>query len=264
MIDSDNALWFRRYSPSEDARCRLLCFPHAGGAATFFAPFARELAPDIDAVAVQYPGRQERYREPLVAELAALVDGICGAMGRSTGVPTAFFGHSMGAIVAYEVAKQLDPLSADYPVALFASGRRGPSTYRDERVDTLPDSEIRRELLLLGGTGRVLLDDPDMAEAITRVFRNDYRAIGGYQDTEGPHLHCPVVALTGDDDPYASPAEVRAWRNHTRSDFTMHSFPGGHFYLADQVSEISDIIRGELPPRRSQGNERNVVAGSNC
>lgn len=263
MIDSDNALWFRRYRPSSDARFRLLCFPHAGGAATFFAPFARELAPDIDVVAVQYPGRQERYREPLVAELGTLVDAIRAAMANSTGVRTAFFGHSMGAIVAYEVAKQLHPMSADYPVALFASGRRAPSIYRDERVDTLPDSEIRRELLNLGGTGSALLDDPEMAAAITRVFRNDYRAIGGYQDTEGPTLHCAVVALTGDDDPYASEAEVRAWRQHTRSDFRMHCLPGGHFYLADQVPEISDIIRGELPPHSSQGNERNVVAGSN-
>ncbi|MEU4323553.1 alpha/beta fold hydrolase [Nocardia fluminea] len=239
----DVGLWFRRYSPAVAAPVRLICFPHAGGSASFFLPFSRSLSPEIEVLAVQYPGRQDRHREPLIDTIADLARGVAAAISHSDTRPTAFLGHSMGAVVAYETARLLGADSPHYPMALFASGRRAPSIYRDERIDSLTSGELISELNRLGGTSSALLEDPEMAEAIVRVSRNDYRAIGRYQHTAGPKLHCPIVGLGGDTDPRVTVDEVRRWNLHTESEFTIHVFPGGHFYLSEQVPEVTQVIR---------------------
>ncbi|WP_406238383.1 thioesterase II family protein [Nocardia sp. NBC_01009] len=252
--NSDTGLWFRRYSPAVAAPVRLICFPHAGGSASFFLPFSRSLHPEIEVLAVQYPGRQDRHREPLVDSIADIARRLAAAIVQIDTKPTAFLGHSMGTVVAYETARLLGTNSPHYPLALFASGRRAPSIYRDEQLDSLKDSELISELTRLGGTSSALLQDPEMAESIVRVSRNDYRAIGLYQHTAGPALHCPIIGLAGDADPRVSIDEVRCWHQHTESEFAMHVFPGGHFYLNEQVPEVTQIIRnklGKLTPTRA-------------
>ncbi|MFJ6793249.1 thioesterase II family protein [Streptomyces sp. NPDC091268] len=231
----------------EDTRARLLCLPHAGGAAGFYFPLHQVLAPDVEVLAVQYPGRQDRLREPGIDDVGALADGIVAALlPLPDDRPLALFGHSMGATVGYEVARRLEHGAGVRPAALFASGRRAPSRHREEWAHLKDDAGLAEELLLLGGTDGELLADPGLLRMVLPAVRVDYRAIETYRHRPGPELGCPIVVLTGSDDPRVTLDEAADWRRHTSGEHTVDVFPGGHFYLNDALGEIGALIRARL------------------
>jgi surfactin synthase thioesterase subunit len=228
-----------------------VCFPHAGGAASWYAPLARLLAPAVDVVAVQYPGRQDRLSEPCLDSITALRDAVVAQLLAAPGWldrPVALFGHSMGAVVAYEVARTLEHDHGRPPRALFVSGRRAPSTHRVEQVHLGGDAALLREVARLGGTPPELLDDPDVHDLVLPALRGDYRAIETYAWRPGPEPGGPLWALVGDDDPVTTPAEAAAWRPHTSGLFERRVFPGRHFYLADPgpAAEVAALVRTAL------------------
>lgn len=231
--------WLRRFKPTADAPVRLYCFPHAGGSASYFAPMARALAPSIDVVAVQYPARQDRRAEPAIPSIVSLARGVAPEI--STDRPFAFFGHSMGATVAFEAARLVSP------VELFVSGRRGPTTYRGESLHRQGDEALMRELKSLGGTDLAALDD-EIMEMVLPALRADYQAVETYRFEPGPLLSCPITALIGDADPKVSLEEARDWAAHTTGRFEIEVFPGGHFYLADQAAAVNAALVRRLTP----------------
>lgn len=236
-------LWLRRYVPAPDAERVLVCFPHAGGSATFYQPVARSLAPDLDVVAVQYPGRQDRRTDPVVDDLGELSELIVPEITPWAGRPMILFGHSMGATVAFEVARRLEAAGTP-PAALVVSARRAPSRHRDEFVHQQDDDGLIAEIKKLAGTDSSLLGDEELLRMIMPAIRGDYRAAETYRWTPGPALTCPVLALTGDADPKATVAEVDAWREHTTGEFALHTFDGGHFYLTGHQGAVLDLLRG--------------------
>lgn len=236
--------WVREFRPAGPDAVTLCCFPHAGGSASYYLPLAAALAPDVRVLAVQYPGRQDRHGEPPVATIAELADRITTALLPHTERPFAFFGHSMGAILAFEVTRRLTDRR---PAVLFVSGRRAPSCVRDEAVHLLPDDGLLAETRRLDGTAAQLLVDDDLVQLFLPALRADYRAIETYRCVPpDAAVGCPIVALTGVDDPKTSPAEAAAWRRHTTADFRLHRFAGGHFFLADRWSEVATILSGPL------------------
>ena len=229
-VDDAEENWFRRFAATPEAKARLVCLPHAGGSATFYFPVAKALAPGIEVSAVQYPGRQDRRHEPFLTSVGAIADRVAGLLRDKTDRPLALFGHSMGAMVAYETARRLE--QAGRPVAaLFVSGRRAPSRVRDESVHTRTDDGVLAELRRLSGTEMDLLGDDDVVRMILPVVRNDYRAVETYRPTPGPPLDAPIVAFTGTDDPVASVDEVASWADHTTGGFELVTLAGGHFFL---------------------------------
>ena len=246
--------WIRRYHPSATARTRLVCFPHAGGAANFYFPLSAALTPAVDVLAVQYPGRQDRYTDPCVESIDELADRIFDALRGQDDAPTAFFGHSMGAIVAFEVARRLQGAGRP-PALLIASGRRAPSRYRPGGVHRLDDGAMVAELRQLGGTDAQVLDDEELLPIILPAVRSDYKAIETYVYAGTGRLTCPITALVGGDDPHTTIEEVRAWDEHTAGDFSIRVFPGGHFYLNDHRAAIAELIDAELT--RHAGRVRN-------
>lgn len=242
---TDAGLWVRRYHPAPDPRVRLVCLPHAGGAASYFFPVSRALAPDIEVLAVQYPGRQDRRAEPFVRTIDELADAVAAVLrtvvGSGSDRPLALFGHSMGAIVGFEVASRLER-SGIHPAVLFASGRRAPGTHRDERVHLLDDAAVLAEVRSLSGTDARVMQDDELVGMALPAIRNDYTAIETYRHRSGRRLGCPIHAMVGDSDPMASLDEVRAWRDHTDAGFDLRVFPGGHFYLDRQVGAVLDEI----------------------
>ena len=239
--------WVRRFRVCPESRVRLVCFPHAGGSASYYFPMAQGLAPGVEVLAVQYPGRQDRRQEPHIETITELADRVHEALGGWTDRPYAFFGHSMGAVLAYEVASRCERQGgAPPPVWLFASGRSAPS--RDVRGDVhrRDDEGILAELLRVGGTDRRLLDDEELKAAVLTATRNDYRAIETYTHTPGTTLSCPVTALVGDTDPKVGTDDADAWREHTTSPFALRVLPGGHFYLSEQWPEVTATVTAAL------------------
>ncbi|MDO0923997.1 alpha/beta fold hydrolase [Streptomyces sp. TG1A-8] len=243
---SDPGAWLRRFRPAPDAAVQLVCFPHAGGAASYYMPVAAALAPRIDVVAVQYPGRQDRRHEPFVEDIGVLADHIHAALVTCADRPMAFFGHSMGAVTAFEVAMRLERSHGTGPVRLFVSGRRAPGTRRQEAVHLRTDEGILAELRALSGTNEQLLQDDEMVQMIMPAIRADYRAIESYRGSEGDVVRCPVTVLVGTEDPQVTPDEARLWSSHTTGPFDYREFSGGHFYLADHQKEINALLTERL------------------
>ena len=239
-------LWLRRFHSTADGRVRLFCFPHAGGAASYYFPFSQTLAPEIEVVAVQYPGRQERRREPRIESIAGLADAVTAALDGQLDRPYAFFGHSMGAIVAFEVAYRLLASSAPPPLRLFASGRRAPSTRREESVHLRDDAGVVAELKRLGGTDQRFLEDEEILALALPPTRSDYKAVETYRFEPRPPLDVPISVLSGRSDPQTTPQEIAAWVGHSTTPPDFHAFPGGHFFLDGCRDEVAETIRAAV------------------
>ncbi|MFF0531166.1 thioesterase II family protein [Nocardia amikacinitolerans] len=246
---TDASLWFRRFNPSPSATMRLACFPHAGGSASFFLPLSRAMHPECEVLSVQYPGRQDRRNEPLASSISALADSIADHMSHWSDKPLALFGHSMGATLAYEVTRRIS--SPNIPIALFVSGRRAPSRYRQESVHTLSDDQLLVELKVLGGTDSRAFADEDIVRMILPVVRADYQAIETYRHEPGPKVSTPIFAHIGDQDPRVTVDEASSWQSHTSNSFEMHVHSGDHFYITKHVDSISKHIKQTLAVHRN-------------
>lgn len=238
--------WVSVSHPAPQSPVRLACLPYAGGSASLFFPVSRALHPSVEVLAVQYPGRQTRLHEPRIDNVPEFTDQIFAALRHLDDKPLALFGHSMGAVLAYEVALRLQDAGLPAPVRLFASGRRAPSRYRDEQVHTGSDAAVVAELRELSGTNEMLLGDPEVLAMILPAIRSDYTAIERYRHEPGRRIGCPVTVLTGDSDPRVSLEEANAWAEHTTQACETVVFRGGHFFLLDRAAEVIDLVARRL------------------
>ncbi|MBO1414070.1 thioesterase II family protein [Streptomyces sp. FH025] len=251
----DESSWIRRFRPTptdddSDERVQLVCFPHAGGAASSFLPLIRALPDSIEPLALQYPGRQDRYREPLLDSIPALADATYRALRPQLGGRFAFFGHSLGAVLAFEVARRFEQRTATGPVRLFASARRSPSVVRTEAVHLRDDAGLIAEMRRLSGTDRSVFEDEEILRMTLPVLRADYRAIETYAPPFGFRLTCPITVLVGDADPVTSLTDAHAWSMHSAAETDVHVLPGGHFYLDAQTAPVAGLITEALAPAR--------------
>jgi surfactin synthase thioesterase subunit len=249
----ESGLWLRNYHEAVGARARLICFPHAGGSASYFFPVSAALSPEFDVLAVQYPGRQDRRTDPFVDTIDELADQLYAALAPAMEGQVAFFGHSMGAVLAYEVTRRFEERDGIVPVTVFASGRRAPSRVRDENVHLRDDVGIVKEMRSLGGTDSRVLGDPELLEMVLPAIRNDYRAVERYSRGTEARISAHVVVMTAADDPRTTVEEAVAWGEHTSGGSTLHTFDGGHFYLeqhaARVISVIAETLRDRVPAR---------------
>lgn len=234
--------WIRRFHPNDRADIRVVCFPHAGGSASYYFPVSRALSVDCDVLSIQYPGRQDRRSEAPLNSIAKLADGAAAAVSLWTDQPLLLFGHSLGATLAYEVAQRLRS-SADIRM-VFASGRRAPSRQRaNQLVHQQSEQRLLETLHQMNGTAPLLLQDPEMVSALLPALRSDYRAAETYRDPKYPPLDVPIMTLNGRQDPEVTVDEIEAWQAHSTLPVQHHWFEGGHFYLNDHAHEVTDLIR---------------------
>jgi pyochelin biosynthetic protein PchC len=235
--------WLRRFHPSPGAP-QLVCFPHAGGAATVYHGLSAELAGRVQVVAVQYPGRQDRFGEAARTAIEELAEPVAEALaGRDR--PPALFGHSMGALVAFEVARLLHAAGRP-PVALHVSGRLPPQLPDVEALRERTDEQVVAELGRLGGTNQDVLANRSLLEMVLPAIRADYQALRRYRLRPGPVLACPVVALTGDSDPLVTVEQQLGWQDHTTGPFDLRVYPGGHFYLFDHQPALGELLAARI------------------
>jgi len=247
--DPGSSPWIRRYASVPDASVRLVCLPHAGGSAPFYSALAKSLSPDIEVIGVQYPGRLERWQEPLLENLAELADILTGELLPLAEGDLALFGHSLGTMVAFEVARRLQAHGRT-PIHLFASGRGAPSRHQREFSERPDDSTLIQLMRGLGGTDPRVLDDEELVRIALPVLRADYTLVDTYRYEPGPMLNCPVTALNGKEDHKVTAADAEAWCEHTTGSFESVLFPGGHFYLVDQHAEVTSTLASRLADSR--------------
>lgn len=242
--------WVRRYRPRPDAAARIVCFPPAGGTASTFRGWAPRLPDDVELWAMTYPGRENRFAEPSIQDMAELADAAAGALAPAIDRPCLLFGHSMGASVAFEVARRLEPACGELVARLVVSCRPGPALQLacPSRSHLLDDDGVVAELRELGGTADEILDDPEMRALVLPIARSDFTLIGHYRPRLEPPLRAPISAFVSEDDPSLVPDDVLGWSSATRGDFDVVRFPGGHFYLveqeADVVARLTPHLRG--------------------
>lgn len=224
--------WFTRLRARPEARLRLVCFSSAGAGASAFARWPEHLPPDVEAWAVQLPGRETRRLERPMTDLGAIVDEIEEHIQPLLDLPFAFFGHSMGALAAFETVRRLGENGQDAAM-LFVSGRIAPHLSRQaEDLDVLSDEDFiglmdRR----FGGIPSLLKEDMEFRELYLPPLRADASAVSRYVHEDGPPLACPIYALGGVDDRSVPREALDAWDRHTTGGFSAHMFPGDHFYL---------------------------------
>lgn len=251
MTETTSA-WVRQFHPAPEAATRLVCLPHAGGSAPFFHPVSQRLSPAVDVLAIQYPGRQDRRHEPCVESVEELAERLVTELRPWLDRPVTLFGHSMGASVAFEVARRLEA-AGTVPLGLFVSGRRAPSRHRDERVHESDDDGLIAEMKRLSGTDATVLGDEELLRMVLPAIRADYRAAELYRYTPGPRLGCPIHALIGEDDPKATVDEARSWEDHTDGVFDITVFDGGHFYINTHAARVMDLIEAHIARSCSAG-----------
>jgi medium-chain acyl-[acyl-carrier-protein] hydrolase len=227
-LPPESSAWVRFRQRSPVARLRLFCFPYAGGSALIYRHWM-DLPPQIDVCPVQLPGRDERFREPAFTRTDALCDALVVALGGFLDMPFAIFGHSMGAIIAYEFARRLQTCGSMRH--LLVSGQRAPHLpLRRKQSYDLPDAAFRERLRELDGTPGAVLRDADLMELLLPRLRSDFELNETYKRVEHAPLVCPVTAFGGAQDKEVSRSDLEAWRLTTTSAFDLKMFPGGHFY----------------------------------
>lgn len=224
--------WFPGIEGASGARLRLFCFPHAGGGAAAFRRWHEALPGDIAVCPVRLPGRESRAGEPPFTRMEALIEALAEAILPHLGQPFAFFGHSMGAGVAFELARRLRGSGNAMPVRLLVSGARAPQCRLNRTPPPEPgEAELLEQLRRLEGIPREALEDEHVMRLLLPALRADTSLYRTYTYREEPPLACPISAFGGESDPGVAREHLEAWACQTTGSFTLRWFPGGHFYL---------------------------------
>jgi surfactin synthase thioesterase subunit len=238
--------WVSIPAPRPDASVRLFCFPFAGGGASAYRSWGFLFPPEVEVCAVQLPGREERFREPLLRHYQTLVALVCGGMQRLLDRPFALFGHSMGAMIAFECARRLRR-RGHRPGALFVSACHAPQLPLPRKpIHDLPDDQLLREVGRLGGTPAQVLENAELMDLIKPVLRADLALHETYAYGEETPLDTPISALAGADDPVVRPAHIQPWSAQTVAQFTLSEFAGGHFFVHQQAKGVTRLIAASL------------------
>jgi medium-chain acyl-[acyl-carrier-protein] hydrolase len=223
--------WVTFFRPNPRARLRLFCFPYAGGSSLIYRQWPEGLPADVELCAVQLPGRGSRLREPAFRQMPTLVERLAEVLPPLFDRPFAFFGHSMGASMAFELARRLRSDHAPEPCHLFVSGRRAPQTPdTDPPSYQLPEPVFIEELRRLNGTPQEVLEHPEMMQLLLPVLRADFELIQTYTYEPGPPLTCPISAFGGLQDLDAGRDLLELWREQTTAAFSLQMLPGDHFF----------------------------------
>jgi medium-chain acyl-[acyl-carrier-protein] hydrolase len=228
--------WIPFRKPDPQSRLRLFCFPYAGAGALIFHKWSDALRRDIEVCPIQLPGRGTRLTEPPFTKLPGLVEALARVLVPLLDKPFAFFGHSLGALIGFELARQIRRQHGLHPVRLFVSAGRAPQIpHRAPPIHTLPDNEFLAELRRLNGTPRELLDHEELMEVMLPIVRADFALYETYLYSAEPPLTCPISAFGGLQDRKVSASDLEAWRSQTSASFSLRMFPGDHFFLKEPL-----------------------------
>jgi medium-chain acyl-[acyl-carrier-protein] hydrolase len=246
-ITQSSSPWLVRPRPVPHARLRLFCFPYAGGSAHVYRTWHEFLPAGTEVCAVQLPGRGGLLQQPPLKRLPEIVEAVTRVIKQQLDRPFAFFGHSMGAMIGFEVARRLRRERLRGPLALFVSARRAPQVTEAEPVTyNLPEAEFCHELRRLNGTPKEVLENAELMQLMTPVLRADFEVCQTYAYAEGAPLDCPVTAFGGLQDEEVPAEHLEPWREQTTARFTLRMLPGDHFFIHSSQALLLRMLSDEL------------------
>jgi medium-chain acyl-[acyl-carrier-protein] hydrolase len=239
--------WIKCPNPNPSASIRLFCFPYAGSGASIFRNWANSLPYFVEVCAIQLPGREERRKEPLFNHISPLVQTLTQVLDSYLDRPFVFFGHSMGALVSFQLARQLRANQQRTPSHLVVSGRRAPQIPdRNPLLHTLPEDEFLAELRRFNGTPQQVLENPELMQLFLPTIRADMAICDTYPYVEEPPLDCSISVFGGQDDSEATGNHLEGWKIQTSSQFSLQMLPGNHFFLHSCQSLLLEKLTQEL------------------
>ncbi|WP_201373077.1 thioesterase II family protein [Ktedonobacter robiniae] len=237
--------WFSPIQVTPQTSCVLFCFPYAGGGTGIFRHWPDFLSSDILARPIQFPGREARIHEAPYTHVLPLVEAIAEAIAAQCRVPFAFFGHSMGAFLSFEVANYLHLHYQREPVHLFVSAQRAP--HLPPKIpypsSTLSDADLVDVLRQVGGIPASLFSNALLMRFLLPSIRADLAVCSDYQYKEGLPLNCPISVFGGEDDHQANFSDLEAWKRYTLGSFGMQMWKGGHFFLQQEQERLVATIQ---------------------
>jgi surfactin synthase thioesterase subunit len=240
-----SSAWFASAVSRTDPDLRLFCLHHAGGGASAYREWQGLVGDRIEIVPVQLPGREARFVEPAERSIRQLSRRLVEpVLERAAAGPFALFGHSMGALLAYDLSRALQRAGRP-PAHLVVSAHTPPHVLDRRTTHTLPDKEFLAHVLELGGTSAGVLD-PALLELVLPTLRADFTACETYEHEDGPPLTMPVTVFGGDRDPSVESARLSRWAELTTAVTTVELFPGGHFYLLEHRADVVRSLRRAL------------------
>lgn len=244
-----NNLWFPYWKRKSQARVRLFCFPYAGGGASIFRTWSALVSPEIEVCPVQLPGRESRLLEAPFSSIHPLIEVLVPTLlPYLDDMPYALFGHSMGTLICFELARSLrHTASASPPLALFMSGHRAPQLPdSDSPTHHLPEPEFIEELRRLQGTPEEFLQNEELLRLMLPLLRADFALCETYVYQPEEPLTCSICAFGGRQDTEAPSATIAAWREQTRGAFKQRFFAGSHFFLHKEQRSLLQVLSQDL------------------
>ena len=251
-----NAAELNRWIPAKSMRllrageCRLLCFPYAGAGASIFRNWQEELPACIELVPIQLPGRESRWSDRSFSDLPALAETLVQVLRPLLSEPYALYGHSMGTLIAFELARELRRREFPLPRHLFLSAARAPHVPdREPQVHHLPDVLLWKEVMREYSAAQDQTPlNPELAPVLLPILRADFRMCESYQPPLEAPLPIPITAYGGWQDRRVTYSDLAGWRGYTGEAFRMHLFPGGHFFPASNRAQFLKAFAGDLTP----------------
>lgn len=239
--------WLVCPKPNPRASLRLFCFPYAGGTAAIYRQWQSNLPPAVEVCPVQLTGRGKRMQEMPFTNMFQLVEATAEALRPFMDKPFAFFGHSMGGLISFELARHLRRTHAPMPARLFVSGRRAPQIPSEEApTHDLPESEFVQAVLNLEGTPAEVLEHPELRHLMLPLLRADFSVCETYRYTPEPPLDCPISVFGGLQDRDVQRKHLEPWGEHTTRPVVPRMLPGDHFFINTQQPLLLRVLAQEL------------------
>lgn len=261
MLNSKH--WAMSFKPNPSARMRLFCIPYAGSGASMYRDWHVSVRDDVEVIGIQLPGRENRFSDPHLTSIDTVVEQLVRVMSSYADKPFVLFGHSMGALIGFELTRALQRLRLPAPRHLIVSGTCAPPRrHTEDPIHQLSDDVFLEKIRHFNGTPKSLLQDEELMKLFIPLLRADFHIAETYRYEERGPIWCPLTALGGDGDDGVSLEDLSAWSTVCRAGYEQHVFRGDHFFIHNHKTAIIDLVNGVfeglLSPGRHAASMRTI------